>query len=214
MLDIDVTAKLLTETCDVIERHTTGYYIDSGTLLGFVRDGEINQYDHDLDIRILPNCFDPSDANLKALIGDLWDVGYRVFAPNIGQKAELITIWASDDFVHRIMLDLKFAYTDGNLVWVYCWPQPACIDPPRVHAYPARLFKEIGEVEYRGRKYPTPTPVIEYLEYHYGPDWQDFKVRAEDAEQTDLGWDYMKSPPCSMDVMELVQLRKQLRGSP
>jgi len=213
LLDRDVAAKLLSDTCDVLEKHAgkKGYWVDSGTLLGFVRDNDINQYDHDIDVRILPNKVPETDEATKAILDDLWDIGYRLFAPNVGRRAELISIWRSEDWVHRIMLDLKFAHTDGNLVWVYCWPNPACLEPPRVHAYPARFFREIGEVEYRGRKYPCPTPVEEYLVHHYGPDWRQFKARADEAEMTDLKWDYMKSPPCAMDVDALLALRKQLK---
>jgi len=180
------------------------FYIDSGTLLGFVRNNSINQYDHDIDIRILPDKL--PEERMADLVGELWQIGFKGIIGNIGKRAELICT----EYNTLLKLDLKFAYKDDNLLWVYCWEQPGDLSEPRVHVYPIRFFKKMGTVKFKGRLYPCPTPTEDYLLWHYGKEWRDFKVRAEDANETDLSWDFRYSPPCAMSLNELAQKRKEL----
>lgn len=208
MLDINAAEKALVEISRVLEKFTgkKGYYLDSGTLLGFVRDGVINQYDHDIDLRVLPGKL-PEEI-MPELVSELWRIGYRCINANVGKRAELICV----DNRTLMKLDLKFAFSDENLLWVYCWEQPFSVDEPSIHTYPIRFFKKMGTIKFKGRLYPCPTPVEEYLEWHYGKEWRMFKVRPKDAEVTDLSWDYMKGSPCSMSPNELIQKREEIKG--
>ena len=204
MIDAKVADRLLKETSLLVESLTgpMGYWIDSGTLLGAVRDRSINIYDHDIDVRILPGRL--PEKKMKRLVLGLWEIGFRAIVQNWGKRAELICVHPD-----KVMLDLKFAFEDGNLLWVYCWPQPASLDTPRVHCYPIRFFENLGVMNFLGREYPVPMPVEEYLEFHYGPQWREFKKRPEQAEETDLSWDYMMSPPCAMSLEQLAAKREE-----
>lgn len=206
MLDVKIAEKALVDITKVLEGFVgrKGYYIDSGTLLGFVRDNSINHLDHDIDIRILPEKL--PEEKMPDLARELWQIGFDCLSSNVGRRAELICI--SNDTLLR--LDLKFAYRDENLLWVYCWEQPASFAEPRVHVYPIRFFKKMGTIKYKGRVYPCPTPVEEYLTWHYGKDWKEFKANPKDAEMTDLKWDHMNGPPCSMSPSELMAKRKEI----
>jgi hypothetical protein len=207
MLDVKEAQKLLESTADVIEMLGAKYWIDSGTLLGAYRDKALIPYDHDIDIRILPGQL--SLDLMPDLVWNLWQIGYRVMIQNYGTRAELICIHET-----KIMLDLKFAFQDANLVWIYCWTQPYSIEPPRVHCYPRKYFRHMETIELLGRQYPCPSPVEGYIVEHYGNDWREFKKREEQAEETDLSWDYMKSPPCAMSLEELEAKRKSLNDAP
>ena len=105
------------------------------------------------------------------------------------------------------MVDLKFAFQDKDLLWIYCWSDTLGEMKPVVHVYPKKFFEEMGEIELCGRKYPTPNPIVEYLEYHYGEEWRLFKKNISQADETDLSWDSIHSPPCSMSVEALAELR-------
>ena len=89
MLDKKIAEKALLDTARVLEGFVgrKGYYIDSGTLLGIVRDNSINQYDHDIDIRILPSRL--PEEKMPDLVRELWQIGYRCFNSNVGKRAEL-----------------------------------------------------------------------------------------------------------------------------
>lgn len=200
VLDKEQANKALNNIADILEKMGVPYWIDSGTLLGAYRDRDFIDLDHDIDVRILPmGC--PEERMLE-LITELWKRDFRVLVQNYGQRAELICVNTD-----RVMLDLKFAYTDGTYLWLYIWGAPASREAPRVHLYPIRFFFSLGEIELRGRKYPTPEPIEEYLVCHYGKEWRQFKSRSEQAEDTDLKWDYRFSPPCAKSLEELMALR-------
>jgi len=206
MLDVEEAERQIKAVTSLLRRFVggKGYWIDSGTLLGFVRDGAINHLDHDIDIRIMPGKL--PEERMSELVSGLWDIGYKCILSNVGKRAELICV----DNGSLMKLDLKFAYKDDNLLWVYCWEQPACVDEPRVHAYPIRFFRKMGTVKFKGRAYPCPTPVEEYLEWHYGKEWKEFKTGNGAADMTDLKWNHMMSPPCSMSPSELMAKRKEI----
>lgn len=197
------------DALESIANHLNGlkvkWYIDSGTLLAAYRDKSFNQYDHDIDVRIMPG--EITDEMMPDLVKWLWEQGYHVIASNWGRRAELICVT-----MDKLMLDLKFSFEDKNLHWKYAWAQAFSPEKPMVHVYPKKFFENLGTVDLRGYQYPCPTPVLEYIEYHYGPEWKLFKVRAEDAKETDLTWDFMKSPPHIMTVEQLVEKRKELNA--
>ena len=198
MLDVVKAQEVLEKVADLLDSLDAKYWIDSGTLLGAYRDKGIIPYDHDIDLRLLPSF---PEEKMSELVTGLWKIGFKVIISNHGKRAELICITGD-----KIMLDLKFAYQDKNLLWIYCYTQPYAIDEPRVHCYPRKFFEHMGEIDLLGRKYPTPTPIEGYLEHHYG-EWREFKKRPEQADETDLSWDYMYSPPCAMSLEELAQKR-------
>lgn len=206
MLDMEKAKEALEATADLLEKHNIKYWIDSGTLLGAYRQQGFIVYDHDIDIRCLPG--QVTDENVSQLIKELWEIGYTLIMQNKGKRAQFICIHQNGT-----MLDLKFAYQDGNLLWIYCWRSATGVEKPRVHCYPRKFFRHMGEIELYGRKYPTPAPVEEYIVAHYGKDWRKFKDRAEKAEETDLTWDYMHDPPSAMSLEELAQKRAELSGS-
>ena len=195
---------VLEATADILEGMGAEYYLDSGTLLGAFRDkGGFISYDHDVDLRVLPGQI--QDSQMSDFVRKLWEAGFRVMIQNYGGRAELICMHEN-----TVMLDLKFAFKDQNLLWIYCWNQPYSIEAPRVHAYPVKFFKVLSSIELAGRKYPCPDPVEGYIEYHYGKDWKEFKKRPEQADETDLSWDFMYSPPCAMSLEELAKKRHAL----
>ena len=199
MLDIPRANKLLQATAELLEKWGALYYLDSGTLLGAYRDKDFIPFDHDIDVRVLPGQI--SMEKMPDFIKGLWSIGWRAILQNVGTRAELICLDNSD-----LMLDLKFAFQDENLLWVYCWEQPHEKYPPRVHVYPRSFFDKLGEIELGGRKYPTPSPIEGYLEHHYG-EWEKFKKGSDAANMTDLKWDAMYHPPCAMSLEELAEKR-------
>jgi len=199
VIDIEDAKYVLSVTADILEKHKMKYWLDSGTLLGPYRDGGLIPYDHDVDIRVLPNQIDPE--NMGEFILDFWQAGFRQILPNYGKLSEIIFMSAKPT-----MLDLKFAYQDKNWLWIYCYEQPFDVNEPRVHCYPRKFFNKMTTIEVYGRKYPAPAPIEKYLEYHYG-EWREFKKSAYQAGDTDLGWDYLHGPPCALSLKELAEKR-------
>jgi len=201
MLNREAANYALQKVSGTLEDIGIGYYIDSGTLLSAYRNSDINLYDHDIDIRILPKQV-PKGAT-SWLVSRLWDAGCFYVAQNFGERAELICLLKYGN--EAVMVDLKFAFRKNGYVWVHLWENNSAIpgEEPRIHCYPERFFGKLETIELLGRKYPCPSPVEEYIVCHYGKDWRKFKVRESEAQMTDLKWSHMYSPPCAMSVDEL-----------
>lgn len=199
MLRLEPAKKTLEKTVQILEELGITYWIDSGTLLSAHRDGTINLLDHDIDIRVFED--EISDDLTLDIIKGFWKAGYRYIVDDKPIKAQILCLnW--DD----ITLDFKLCHRDKEHLWYYCWKEP---DPqPIVHVYPIKFFKKLGEIELYGKKYPCPQPVEDYIIHHYGKEWRDFKCRPEQAEDDDVTWDYMKSPPCAKTLGQFYAMKK------
>jgi len=198
LLDVNACKQALERTVDALEELGITYFIDSGTLLSTYRDNTVNVYDHDIDVRVFRD--DVSKEKEAELIKRLWAKGFRLMV-----MATEHQLGAGHPLGTGVNLDLKFCGMDDKDVWYYCWKEP---DPiPIIHLYPRRFFENMTTINLLGRDYSCPSPIEEYIEYHYGKDWREFKVRAEDAEETDMTWDYMKDPPCMLTLEEFIALK-------
>jgi len=185
----EAAAKVLSQTSDLLAEFGKTYWIDSGTLLSAFRDKDINEYDHDIDIRTIGTQWEVGEV--AELIRRLWLMGYCHLI-DTGEAQEQILAYHIDG----VLLDFKFCHYDEESVWYYCFDGKPTITV--AHLFDRRFFETLGSIDLLGREYPCPAPVEEYIEAHYGPEWRLFKVRASEADETDLTWDYMKDPPAML----------------
>ena len=68
--------KQLQEILSYFHQHEIAYWLDSGTLLGLMRDGRLLESDRDLDIGI----WDTELSKLQALLPSFRQAGYQIFA--------------------------------------------------------------------------------------------------------------------------------------
>lgn len=200
MLNLSDAITTLNKVADVLEDEGINYWIDSGTLLGAYRDKSFNVYDHDIDIRVKE--VDLPDEKMADLIHKLWLKGFKDIE---GLKPYHAQVLFCDEL--KVLVDLKLCPENELYTWYYAWrePEPTVI----LHVFPKKFFETLGKINLLGREYPCPIPVEEYIEHHYGGDWRKFKVRAEEANETDISWDYMKDPPCAMTMGQFFALQHE-----
>lgn len=63
----------------VLDRHQIIFWLEHGTLLGFVREGKIIEYDDDIDISTFSNSLIPK---IEKVSKELYDLGYDVYISN------------------------------------------------------------------------------------------------------------------------------------
>ncbi len=200
MLNLSDAITTLNKIADILEHQGIPYWLDSGTLLGAYRDKGFNVYDHDIDIRIKEAAI--SEDKMADLIKALWAAGFRDIE---GLKPYRAQVLFCDDL--HVVIDFKLCQEDDKYVWSYSWREPEPL--PILHVFPKHFFAKLGTINLYGREYPCPSPVEDYLLHHYGPDWRMFKIRAEEANETDVSWDYMKDPPCAMTQGQFFALQKE-----
>lgn len=204
ILDTDKAEIALKKTFEVLENMGASPWIDSGTLLSVLRDGSLNKYDHDIDVRVFKDSI--PDERMPELISRLYEVGYNTIQQNTGDRKQLLCLWDND-----VMLDLKFVEYNDDWVWYHVWDKTpgssiAGEDDAVTHVFPKKFFDEFDTIELKGITYMAPKPIEEYLTYHYGEQWREFKAKPEDVDMTDMQWDASKSPPCVKSLMELENL--------
>jgi len=192
---------VLEATCDVLDSFNKLYWIDSGTMLSAHRDRDINIYDHDIDIRTLRSEWTTRDV--ADLVRSLWLMGYARIIDS-GEAWEQILAY----HIKGVLLDFKFCHQDEEHVWYHCFGNGKVV----AHLYDRKFIDNITGILLFDRIYPCPGPVEEYIEAHYGPDWREFKARAERAGDTDMTWDYMKDPPICYTPEEFQKLKGRELG--
>lgn len=114
LLEEDIPSELL-QLVDVLERHDLTYWLDSGTLLGMVREGRLLESDHDIDISLWWD-----DAiDVQSLRGEFQRLGYLVGIPYY--RGEIYKIWlapkssASSPLTRAV--DMRFFRPCGEFAW-------------------------------------------------------------------------------------------------
>ena len=157
--------KMLLATIDILNDNGIKYWLEAGTLLGIIRDGDLIPWDYDADIGI------PEDMSLKLLelrakflprylirkktINNLWLPGdTRVF--------KVKTIWEKIRKIN-FHLDIFCVYPVKDK---YRW-----VDSNTLKHVDRKFFDKLKIIKWEGREIYIPNHVEEYLSVRYG-DWK------------------------------------------
>ena len=152
---------------DLLKQAGIPYYVDHGTLLGLIRDGDLLPWDDDLDLSV-PAAF--TAATLQAVQEGRATLPH---AEELEWTAETIV----DSDQHRIF-GVIWSYPEDNglqlrkfavSLW-FMFPQDGQIRQ-YINSAPDAFFAGRDELAYRGRMYPIPKQARDYLKFHYG-EWQ------------------------------------------
>lgn len=152
---------VLKEICSILERNKINYFLDAGTLLGVVRDGDLLPYDKDMDIGVLG---DTNSEVIYQIFSDYPHYSVQKAESKLDrQKAALNIV-----IVHKaleISTDIFFYHqVDGYLQYGFYNPKFPVL-------WRHSQFKVAGLV-YDGFKYRVPYPTETFLEEMYGASWR------------------------------------------
>ena len=168
--------KLLADIINYLDFLEIEYHLEGGTLLGFVRDGEFLEWDHDIDLSIPSRFTEKFYANRRFL----WKKGYRVTKRSsiidIGpiKKGELRvfkvksllrsfrSMFSARVRNSMLVADIFIKFDDESHTF---W-----IAKERVMKASSEFYKGYEEIEYNGRNYKVPVNFRGYLTHKYG-DW-------------------------------------------
>lgn len=153
----------------VLDKMKIKYWLEAGTCLGAIREGDFVAHDSDIDIGLQD--IDKADE----LFNELFKAGFH-YIHTFGKKDNGYEFSHSK---HGVKVDFFFFYEDGDTMWHSAWQG----DHQLFYDYPKELFKDLKEIEFRGLKTFVPSPPEKYLEIKYG----DWKTPVKD-------WDWANSP--------------------
>ncbi|HCL00161.1 MAG TPA: hypothetical protein DHW42_08685 [Candidatus Marinimicrobia bacterium] len=157
--------KMILNVIDILEKNNIPYWLDEGTLLGIIREGDLLPWDHDADFGI------PGEYAQKVI-----DLRYKFFPKYFVKINKTKSVWLPGNIrsiklktpFERLIrinfhIDLFFKYkVDDSCRWI--------IMTALKHS-DSKFFDKLDTVNWEGRKVNIPSHVEEYLELNYG-DWR------------------------------------------
>ncbi len=189
-----VARRLLIDIIDILNKANIDYMLDSGTLLGIAREGDILPWDDDVDITL-------PERELQKFQNVLWKFRIRGWWISHRYQKYNFKLWKKGDyqsikirnrrgllFRGRIKSDLNVKYKcmeSGNYYWFMLLTGMIC-------EAEGKFFDSYDEIEYAGRMAKVPAHYREFLTQKYG-DWRtpkpDFNHKAEDGTAIGSGSD-------------------------
>jgi phosphorylcholine metabolism protein LicD len=174
--------RMITNIVKILEKNNIRYWIDMGTLLGIIRDGDLIPWDHDVDIAI-----DGADAEKLLNITQNFSPRYRIRSTydhtgrlpgklrsfRIKPLTEKLSLLYGKKELH---LDIYIKYKLKN---AYYW-----IDSFTLKKVASKYYDTLDTITWNNRSFKIPSNVEDYLSARYG-DWR-IPVKKFDSSMDDL----------------------------
>jgi len=155
--------EILLKIADILDEVGIPFYLMQGTALGAYRDGGFAPTERDIDFGIL---YENLHGKVRSLLDALkrGKFNYETFAKPFNHPR---TIVVSKRNVHADLVSV-FRWKDYrvNATPISTNFEPYCL----IHK--AHLLENYQDVEVFGRTFKIPSPIEEYLETEYGPEWR------------------------------------------
>ena len=154
-LNLDEIEQELFDLILVLQELGTSPFLNSGTLLGYFRDGKPIPHDDDFDLGVLIN------GDTEDEVAQNW----KAFILNLGKRMPIIDkgSFLAVKLSNSVQVDLFCAWIINRKLFVhpYCWSD---VDD-------ASLIP-LGVLSIRERNFPVPSKPGEILQVNYGPNWK------------------------------------------
>lgn len=165
---LEKAKSLLIRVTKYLEEKGYSYFINFGTLLGIVREGNLLPWDDDIDIAIVKNF-----TNNKIFINQMEDF-FRMVIKN--DKFQVVSLLKSDKSKKILGIDFKISSEENisfviSLDLLYINEESAYLP---IDILPSNFFQKQDNVYLDGNVLRAPFPKKEYLTYVY-KDWNVVK---------------------------------------
>ena len=150
--------KVMEKCCNIIKKLGVDYRLTDGTILGLYRDGDFIPHDNDIDIDII------GDSKVKDIEKNFTKLGMKLGRKVIYKgKVQQFIYYTSE----HIIIDIVVWRQKNNFIYNYC-------ERNYERKQDIKFFDidNLDVIEFKGNKYPMPTPIEEWLEMRYGKYWR------------------------------------------
>lgn len=156
--------KTMVSCCEALESLGLTYRLTDGTALGLYRQGDFIPHDNDIDIDVL-DYINVDLINNKMKLESMHLGREVIFKKKVQQL-----VYYNDD---EVIFDIVFWHSKDSKIFNYS-------ERGYERCQEKRFFNDLSEFDYRGRKYPMPSNIEEWLEMRFGPDWKIPKTYKDD----------------------------------
>ena len=159
-------SKIFYNTCRILKKNNIPFWLDSGTLLGVVREGKSLEWHKNIDIAV-PGDYYNDVINLekkffpKYRFRKMIDRSGRIWIDNDFPKLKILKAWSK----HRnsgTKIKVTFKYKkDNKYVWV---------DKRSCKWVSSNYFDKLDIIEAMNVKYPIPSNAKQYLQERLHPE--------------------------------------------
>lgn len=164
---------------EIMDEFGWEWWVSDGTALGFYRDGDLikNDYD-DIDVSLWKKYAVDSESLKKRLLEkDFFIVKDWKY---LDGTSEGMAVKRNGNKID-IIFNSRKKVGDKEVVYYLADNSKKKFGNGEVYAYvfPAEYFNKIGTVYANGEYFPIPMPTKQYLESHYGKNWNVPILRGE-----------------------------------
>ena len=161
---------LLFYITDLLDKNDIIYWLDYGTLLGAVRDGELISWDTDVDIGILGT---DVEKILGLFLNDCKsEYDYAVHMVDEEKLIPVHHIYVFYSKLNRLSLEISVWATKPGCEWQYDRRWYGKGERASGKAFSKLYIYPCDEIEMYNRKFKCPNKVEQFLEFRYGLNWR------------------------------------------
>ena len=161
----EVYTEILQRVSNIFKKLDIKFFLTSGTLLGYFREGRFIEYDYDIDIGIFKEDFSNDIIKEFKKNGFIY---YRLLG-NYKDGLELSFYYPGTKLGKRAKVDIFLHYRENDnkhIFWTSYWGNPKKRIKYRVSNF------NIKKTKFMGIDCWVPYPTLKYIEEHYGKnDW-------------------------------------------
>ena len=164
--ELFVRKKEFLKICDILDNLKITYFLQTGILLGAIRDNDLIKWDWDIEISVFSKDFFPL---LDSVANDLEINGFKILKKNKirdDSKIDFIGEYAKEVTGYTIF---SWNYSEINKCY---WRRGLSV--------PSKFLNNLSTIRFFERDFKCPNNPEEYLEFAYG-NWK-IPIRTSDKE--------------------------------
>ena len=164
--ELHIRKKEFLEMCDILDKSKINYFLQSGILLGAIRDNDLIKWDWDIEISVFSDEFLPK---IDLIVDELKQNEFKIKKINKKKKDSKI------DFIGECPENVT-----GYTIWSWNYSRISDAYWRREFSLPSKFLKSFSKINFLGRQFNCPNNPEEYLEFAYG-NWR-VPLRSTDKE--------------------------------
>ena len=153
--------------CEILDFHKINYFLQTGILLGAIRDNSLIKWDWDIEISVFAKEF---INNIDKVANTLKNEGFKI------RNVRKVPNDSKIDFSGKLPEDVT-----GYTIFSWNYSEKKKVYWRREFSVPAKFLDSFSSIEFFGKKFNCPKNPEEYLKFAYG-NWEK-PIRTSDKDE-------------------------------